>query len=60
MAYRSGVPIILLCEREKLEQRKVSRLLRGNPGVVAIISYNTERKALRKLKRELSNISLAA
>lgn len=49
MAHRSGVPVILLCEREKLENRKISRLLRGNPGVVHVISYDGERGALMKL-----------
>jgi len=49
MAHRSGVPVILLCERGKLESRKISRLLRGNPGVVSVIPYDSERGALMKL-----------
>ncbi len=51
MANKSDVPIILLCERKKLEDRKISRLLRGNPAVVNIISYNDEEEALVKLRR---------
>ncbi len=44
MAYRSKVPIIILCEKNKLDQRKISRLLRGNPGVVKIIPYRSQKE----------------
>ncbi|MFH1181123.1 MAG: hypothetical protein V1705_01785 [bacterium] len=54
MANRSGVPVIVLCEKEKLEQRKISRLLRGNPAVVSIIIYTSEEEAIEKLQEELS------
>jgi len=54
MACRSGVPVIIICEREKLEQKKISRLLRGNPAVVDIISYNSEKEAIEKLIHKLS------
>jgi len=56
MAYRSGIPVILLCESEKIEQRKISRLLRGNPSVAAEIPYTTEKEALEKLYVELGKI----
>jgi hypothetical protein len=47
MAYRSGVPIIILHPEEKT----ISRLLRGNPGVKAIIPYLSEADALYELER---------
>lgn len=50
MANTKGIPVIVLCEKEKLEQRKISRLLRGNPAVREIIAYSTETDAIRKLK----------
>lgn len=56
MAYRSQIPVLLLCEREKLEQKKISRLLRGNPAVVAEISYVSREKALDMLEKELREI----
>mgnify|MGYP001600443790 CR=1 FL=1 len=33
MAHRSGVPIIIICERGKIMLKKISRLLLGNPSV---------------------------
>ncbi|MDO8536628.1 MAG: hypothetical protein Q7R94_00055 [bacterium] len=62
MANRSGVPVVILCEKEKLRQKKISRLLRGNPAVKEVISYDYElqipaqlenwlMKFLRKKKR---------
>ncbi len=49
MANQSGVPVILLCERKKLQARKISRLFRGNPAVQTIIEYDTEDEALANL-----------
>lgn len=49
MAYRSNVPVIILCEEVKLEQRKISRLLRGNPGIAEVISYSSVEGALSSL-----------
>lgn len=49
MANRTGIPVFIFCEREKLEQRKISRLLRGNPAVAEIIAYDSEEDALGKL-----------
>ncbi|MDD5110242.1 MAG: hypothetical protein PHI63_03425 [Patescibacteria group bacterium] len=54
MANRYGVPAFILVERGKLEARKISRLLRGNPAVQAIIAYDTEEEAIRKLRAELT------
>ena len=58
MAYRSKVPVVILCEKEKLDQRKISRLLRGNPGIygrgAGIISYDSQEFGLRALSGILS------
>lgn len=56
MAYRSNVPVVILCDKEKLAQKKVSRLLRGNPAVKSIISYSSEKEALDLLASELRRI----
>lgn len=53
MANQNNIPVIILCEQEKLEQRKVSRLLRGNPAVIQIISYSNENDAFSKLEQAL-------
>lgn len=54
MANTKGIPVIILCESEKLEQRKISRLLRGNPAVREIIAYSTETDVVKKLKSILN------
>lgn len=56
MAYRSAVPVIILCETEKLQQRKISRLLRGNPAVAAILDYASKEDALAQLKAKLKEL----
>ncbi len=53
MAYQNGVPVILLCEVQQLAERKISRLLRGNPGVRDVISYYTMEDALIQLEAAL-------
>lgn len=60
MANQSGVPVILVCDREKLKQRKISRLLRGNPAVAAVVEYGTVVEALAGLKRELARLLVPA
>lgn len=60
MANRSGVPVILLCERKKLEARKISRLLRGNPAVRDIIAYDTENEASAQLPAAFDELHIAA
>ncbi len=54
MANRTDVPVILICEKEMLEKRKISRLLRGNPAVQALISYSNQEEALSELRVLLS------
>lgn len=56
MANKSNVPVILLCDKEKLENRLVSRLLLGNPAVKAVISYDNEVQALESLDKELKKV----
>lgn len=59
IAHHEEVPVVLLCEAAKLAARKISRLLRGNPAVIAEISYATEEDALRQLKPVLADLKLA-
>lgn len=53
MANRSEVPVILLCEKSKYDDRKISRLLRGNPAVAHIIIFEDAEDALRQLAQAL-------
>ena len=53
MANQNHIPVIILCEQEKLEHRKISRLLRGNPAVMQVIFYTSENDALSKLEQAL-------
>jgi hypothetical protein len=57
MANQSGVPVVLLCERDKLQARKISRLLRGNPAIRKIIEFDDQDDAIVKLK-EWINLSI--
>lgn len=56
MAHQSGVPVIILHPRE----RKVSRLLLGNPAVKAIFAYPDEEQALVLLRNAVSDIITTA
>jgi len=49
MANTKGIPIIVLSEAGK----RVSRLLLGNPSVVAHIVYDSQKNALSQLEEEL-------
>ncbi len=53
MSNCSKVPVILLCEKMKLIDRKISRLLRGNPAVMRVIVYEDIEDALSQLKNVL-------
>ena len=53
MAHRSGVPVVIVAERAKLDARKVSRLLLGNPAVSKVIAYESEDDALKQLRGTL-------
>ena len=56
MANTSNVPVIILCEKEKLEAKKISRLLRGNPAVKKVITYKTQKDAILSVRFALNNI----
>lgn len=56
MANQNKVPVVILCEKKKLENRKISRLLRGNPAVIDILTYTNEQEALEKLEEKLLEI----
>ena len=56
MANQNNIPVIILCEKEKLENRKISRLLRGNPAIKDILIYTTEDEALKKVESKLKEL----
>lgn len=56
MANTKGVPVILLCEEKRLAERKISRLLLGNPAVRQIIIYQDEQDAFTKIKKALQKL----
>lgn len=56
MARENNVPVIILCEKEKLENRKISRLLRGNPAVKETLTYTSEDEALNALQLRMKNL----
>ncbi|MDD2757786.1 MAG: hypothetical protein PHD72_00210 [Patescibacteria group bacterium] len=56
MARQSNVPALVLCEKEKLERRLISRLLRGNPAVVGVISYEGELNMAWQLAHALDQL----
>jgi len=57
MANQSGVPAVVLCEEEKLRNRKISRLLRGNPAVRAVIEYYNIDQALARLAKWVNSFA---
>jgi hypothetical protein len=59
MANRSGVPVLLLCPRRKLEARRISRLLLGNPAVIGVVAYDSDADALAQLRIKLRRTVLA-
>lgn len=50
MANHSNIPAILLCEVEKIKQRRISRLLMGNPAFIKTIIYTGQEHLFRQLK----------
>ena len=56
MARSSGVPVLVLCPKNK----NISRLLKGNPAVQKIISYETEDEALVILEDSFIEFTAAA
>ncbi len=53
LAHHANKPVILLYERAKLDQRLVSRLVRGNPAVSQHIAFADFDDALRQLRGAL-------
>lgn len=54
MAFHSSKPVVLLSERGRLEQRRISRLIRGNPAVCHEIIYDKVDEALMLLQAFLA------
>lgn len=54
MANRSDVPVLIFCKQDKLEKRLVSRLLRGNPAVKAVHTFNADDELSDLLKAALA------
>lgn len=53
MAWHATKPTILLVEQEKINERRVSRLVRGNPSVWHEIGFKDHEDAIRQLKEYL-------
>ncbi|HUC90273.1 MAG TPA: hypothetical protein VMR45_05720 [Patescibacteria group bacterium] len=54
MAHHSNKPVVLLFEDTKLEQRTISRLVRGNPAVKGEIAFKDFSAALKELRAWLA------
>ena len=51
MAYHANKSVVLICRRELIEGRRISRLIRGNPSVVCEIVYDDHSTALDELEK---------
>lgn len=51
MAYHAAKPVVLLCNQDRIAERRISRLVRGNPGVVHEIIYTDQSEALIQLEK---------
>lgn len=51
MAYHAYKPVVLLCHKERIQERRISRLVRGNPSVIAEITYASRDDALAQLEQ---------
>lgn len=50
MAYHANKSVVLLCRKEHIEERRISRLIRGNPSVIHEIIYANRDDALVQLE----------
>lgn len=50
MAYHAHKPVVLLCHKERIDERRISRLIRGNPGIAYEIIYADRDDALTQLQ----------
>lgn len=55
LAYHSNKPVILLYEKEKFDERLISRLVRGNPSIKYEIAFLNFEDAKQKLRIYLNN-----
>ncbi|MBI4093111.1 MAG: XRE family transcriptional regulator [Candidatus Kerfeldbacteria bacterium] len=53
MAHHAAKPVVLICRRDRIAERRISRLIRGNPGVVREIVYEVQQDALIQLEEFL-------
>ena len=53
MAYHANKVVVLLCQEQRIAQRRISRLVRGNPSVIKEIIYVDFDEALTKLEKFL-------
>ncbi|MFA7286729.1 MAG: XRE family transcriptional regulator [Patescibacteria group bacterium] len=50
MAFHAHKPVVLICHQDRIRERRISRLVRGNPAVVHEIIYSTIDDALMQLE----------
>ena len=53
IARAAKIPVVVIYEADRLSQKKVSRLARGNPAVVKEISFANKNDAERQLREFL-------
>jgi 2'-deoxynucleoside 5'-phosphate N-hydrolase len=65
LAHHAAKPVVLLFEKEKLEQKRITRIVRGNPAIVTEIlfedfddAYDQLRTFLGKFQRNIRSESL--
>jgi hypothetical protein len=54
MAHHSNTPVVILFEKSKMEERRISRLVRANPAVVDEIAFDDFGEALQLLRKFLA------
>lgn len=50
MAYHAAKPVVLVCRSNRVAERKISRLVRGNPAVIVEIIYQDHSDAISQLE----------
>jgi len=50
MAYHARKPVVLLCHCDRIAERRISRLIRGNPSVIHEIIYGDRDGAITELE----------
>ncbi len=54
LAHHSDKPVVLLYENEKFAQRRISRIVRGNPAVIREIAFSDYADACKQLRAFLA------